>query len=134
MSCERALPEQPPSRTVSAPRAQIAMFFLIATTIYGGVHAYLWWRVTRQTGAHGFAALLLGLFFAAMVCAPFLGRLLRDGSALLNAVELVTFVWMGAAFYLFALNLGADAWNLAAAVGRRIAPGAPLPTLGGPHQ
>jgi len=66
-----------------------------------------------------------------MVIAPFLGRLLRDRSALLNAFELVTFLWMGIAFYLFALNLGAELWNLAARAARHAAPGAALPLLGG---
>jgi hypothetical protein len=113
------------------PRGQIAVFFIVATAIYGGIHAYLWWRITRQTGLRGQGALLLGLLFACLVIAPFLGRLLRDGSALFNAVELVTFVWMGTVFYLFALNVGADLWNLTAAIGRFLAPGAPLPALGG---
>ena len=103
---------------MSSPRAQIAVFFLVATAIYGGLHAYLWWKATRQLGLRGPAALALGLFFALMVVAPFLGRLLRDGSALFNASELLTFLWMGVAFYLFVLNLGADLWNLAAAIAR----------------
>ncbi len=107
-------------------------FILVATGIYGGVHAYLWWCLTRQLELRGGAALALALFFAAVVLLPFLGREFRDGSALFNAVELVIFVWMGTAFYLFALNLGADLWNLAAAVGRRLVPGFPLPSLGGP--
>ena len=118
---------------VSSPRAQIAVFFLVATAIYGGLHAYLWWKATRQLGLRGPAALALGLFFALMVVAPFLGRLLRDGSALFNAAELLTFLWMGVAFYLFVLNLGADLWNLAAAIARTISPAASLPALGGPR-
>lgn len=112
---------------------QFLTFFLVVASVYTGVHAYLWWRISRQTGLRGAAALGLALFFAAMVVAPFLGRMLRNGSALFEAFELVTFVWMGAAFYLFALNVGADLWNLAAAVVRRLAPGAPLPALGGPR-
>jgi len=118
---------------VSSPRAQIAVFFLVATAIYGGLHAYLWWKTTRQLGLRGPVALALGLFFALMVVAPFLGRLLRDGSALLNAAELVTFLWMGVAFYLFILNLGADLWNLAAAIARTISPAMSLTALGGPR-
>lgn len=109
------------------------MFFLVATAIYGGLHTYLWWKATRQLGLHGLAALALGVFFALMVVAPFLGRLLRDGSALFNAAELLTFLWMGVAFYLFALNSGADLWNLAAAITRSISPDANLPALGGPR-
>jgi predicted MPP superfamily phosphohydrolase len=118
---------------VSSPRAQIAVFFIIATAIYGGLHAYLWWKATRQLGLRGPAALTLGLFFALMVVAPFLGRLLRDGSALFNAAELVTFLWMGVAFYLFVLNLGTDFWNLVAAIARTISPVTGLPALGGPR-
>jgi hypothetical protein len=117
---------------VNSPRAQIAVFFLVATAIYGGLHAYLWWKATRQLGLRGPAALALGLFFALMVVAPFLGRLLRDGSALFNASELLTFLWMGVAFYLFMLNLCADLWNLAAAISRSIAPAANITALGGP--
>ena len=118
---------------MSTPRAQIAVFFLVATAIYGGLHAYLWWKATRQLGLRGPAALALGLFFALMVVAPFLGRLLRDGSALFNASELFTFLWMGIAFYLFVLNLGADLWNLVAAIARTVSPAASLPALGGPR-
>ncbi|HWR96965.1 MAG TPA: metallophosphoesterase [Candidatus Methanoperedens sp.] len=120
---------------MNTPRAQFAVFFLIVTAIYGGVHAYLWWRITRQLAlrAGSPAALGIALGFAALVVTPFLGRMLRDGSPLFNAVELFTFIWMGAAFYLFFLNLGADLWNLAAAIGRLVAPPGPLPALGGPR-
>lgn len=118
---------------MSSPRAQIAVFILVATAIYGGVHAYLWWKTTRQLGLRGPAALALGLFFALMVVSPFLGRLLRDGSAIFNAAELLTFLWMGIAFYLFGLNLGADLWNFATAIARTVSPAANLPTLGGPR-
>jgi predicted MPP superfamily phosphohydrolase len=118
---------------MSASRAQVAVFFLVATAIYGGVHGYLWWKTTRQLGLRTPAALALGISFALMVVAPFLGRLLRDGSALFNTLELLTFLWMGVAFYLFVLNLGADLWNLAAAISRTISPAASLPALGGPR-
>jgi predicted MPP superfamily phosphohydrolase len=118
---------------MSSPRAQIAVFFLVATAIYGGLHAYLWWKTTRQLELRDTAAAALGLFFTLMVVAPFLGRLFRDGSGLLNAAELLTFLWMGIAFYLFVLNLGADLWNLAAAAARTVSPATNLPTLGGPR-
>lgn len=118
---------------MSTPRAQIAVFFLVATAIYGGLHAYLWWKATRQLGLRGPVALALGLFFALMVVAPFLGRLLRDGSVLFNTAELFTFLWMGIAFYLFFLNLGADLWNLVASIARAVSPAANFPALGGPR-
>lgn len=118
---------------MSTPRAQIAVFFLVVTAIYGGLHAYLWWKATRQFGLRGPAAIALGLFFVLMVVAPFLGRLLRDGSALFNTLELFTFLWMGIAFYLFVLNLGADTWNLAAAIARTIWPASRLSVFGGPR-
>jgi len=118
---------------VSSPRTQIAMFFIVATAIYGSLHAYLWWKATRQLSLRGLAALALGLFFALMVVAPFLGRLLRDGSAIFNAAELLTFLWMGVAFYLFTLNFSADLWNLVATIARTIFPVTSLPALGGPR-
>lgn len=111
----------------------MAVFFLVATAVYGGLHAYLWWKATRLLGLRGAAALALGLFFVLMVVAPFLGRLLRDGSAIFNAAELFTFLWMGIAFYLFVINLGADLWNLAATIARTVFPAAGLPILGGPR-
>ncbi len=119
--------------SVSPPRIQIAVFVLVATAIYGGLHAYLWWKATRQIGLRGPAAIALGLFFALMVVAPFLGRLLRNGSAVFNAAELATFLWMGIAFYLFVLNLGVDLWNLLAAIARTVFPAAGLPAVGGPR-
>ena len=118
---------------VSSPRVQMTLFILVATAIYGGLHALIWWKTTRQLGLRGPAALALALFFAIMVVAPFIGRLLRGGSFLVNAIELTTFLWMGIAFYLAMLNLGADTWNLAAALSRAISPGAHLPLLGGPR-
>jgi len=118
---------------VSPPRAQFAVFFLVATAIYGGLHAYLWWKATRQLGLRGAAALALGIFFALMVVAPLLGRRLRDGSVLFNAAELFAFLWMGAAFYLFVLNLGVDLWNLVAAIARIVSPAASLTAPGGPR-
>jgi predicted MPP superfamily phosphohydrolase len=111
----------------------MAVFFLVATAIYGGVHAYVWWKTTGQLGLRGAPAALLALFFAAVVVAPFLGRLLRNGSALFNAVELATFLWMGIVFYLFCFNLGADAWNLVAGALRLVTAGAGPPGVGGPR-
>jgi len=117
---------------MTSPRVQVAVFFIVATAVYGGLHSYLWLKATRQLGLNGAVAVAMGLFFALMVVAPFLGRrLLRDGSALFNAAEFVTFLWMGIAFYLFVLNLGADLWNLAAALVRGIVPDTNIPTCGG---
>lgn len=104
---------------MSSPRIQFVVFFLVATAIYGSLHGYLWWKITRQLRLRGPAAVWLALFFLLMVVAPFLGRLLRDGSVVLFAGTSVLFVWMGFAFYLFLLNLGVDLWNLGAAFGRR---------------
>ena len=118
---------------MSSPRAQIAVFFLVAVAIYGGLHVYLWWKATHQLGLRGPAAIALGLFFALMVVAPFLGRLLRDGSALFNVAELATFLWMGIAFYLFVLNIGADFLNLAAAIARSISPAMSVSSVSGPR-
>jgi len=111
----------------------MALFFLVATAIYGGLHAYLWWRTSRQLGLRGHASLALAAVFLALVALPFLGRLLEDGSVLLGAVELLAFLWMGAAFYLLTLNVAADAWNLLASGLRRAWPASPLPLLGGPR-
>jgi predicted MPP superfamily phosphohydrolase len=111
----------------------MTIFFLVATAIYGALHAFIWWKTTRQLGLRGPAALALALFFALMVVAPFLGRLLRGGAPLLSAAELATFLWMGISFYLAMLNLSADLWNLAAALTRVVSPGAHLPLLGGPR-
>jgi predicted MPP superfamily phosphohydrolase/drug/metabolite transporter superfamily protein YnfA len=119
--------------TVTPPRPQIALFILVAASVYGGLHAYLWWKASRQLRLAPPGAIALALFCVAMVAAPFLGRLLRGAGAALDALELVTFLWMGAAFYLFCLNLGADLWNLAAWVLRRLSGSALPPGVGGPR-
>lgn len=118
---------------MNSPRPSFVVFFIVVTAIYGGVHAFLWWKTSRQLNLRGPWSFALALLFAALVISPFLGRLLRNGSALFNTVELLAFLWMGAAFYLFALNLGADLWNVAGALVRRGGETAQFPNLGGPR-
>lgn len=117
---------------MSSPRLQFLAFVLTAVTVYGSVHAYVWWRTAQQLRLRGGAAVAVAVLFALLVAAPFLGRMHRDGSPALAALELVAFVWMACVFYLFCLNLAADGWNLAAALLRRAAPGGAVPHLGGP--
>lgn len=51
---------------MSPQRTQIAVFFIVATVIYGGLHICFLWEAVRHLDLRALKALGLGLFFFAM--------------------------------------------------------------------
>ena len=99
-----------------ARATSFALFLLIATLLFGGMHAYLWARLVRDTAlSYGWRR---GLGLALVVAAigvplgMFLLRALpRDATRLIAPL---LFGWMGASFLLFAALLTTDALRLLA--------------------
>ncbi|MBI5018280.1 MAG: metallophosphoesterase [Deltaproteobacteria bacterium] len=106
-------------------------FLLTYVAVYGGVHAYLFWQARRSFCLGALPGACLGVFFAAMVAAPILTRLLdrREVTVLARPLAWVGYSWMAAAFWLFLLFLSRDLWNLAAVGSARIFPAAPQAAL-----
>jgi len=93
-----------------------ALFLLVALAVLGGMHAYLWLRLVRDTlvpdpwrRVASYGLLLAGLLIPAGM---FAGRL--SGRHLSTFVPLLAFVWLGLAFLLFAALLTVDAARLLA--------------------
>jgi predicted MPP superfamily phosphohydrolase len=112
--------------------ASFSIFLVVFVALFGGMHAYLWLRLIRDTALsaswrRGLSLALVLLALAVPVGLALL-RALPHGAA--RAIAPVLFGWMGAAFLVFSALVAADlvrlalaAWSwAAAAVG-----GAPAP-------
>ena len=103
---------------VARPLVSFLVFLAVALAILGGMHAYLWLRLVRDTGlAEPWrrAATWSLVGGALLIPAGILASRL-SGLALSRAVPLAAFVWLGLAFLLFAALLLTDAVRLAAFV------------------
>jgi hypothetical protein len=95
------------------------VFLLVYFLIYGGTHAYLYWKLRQAVGPMGWWAALPASFLMLMVLGPILVRLIdRPGTfRLATAASMVTHVWMALVLWLFCLLLASDVWNLAIRLG-----------------
>jgi uncharacterized protein len=102
----------------------LSTFLLLYTAVYGGMNAYLFLRLRQAFGFRPLAGSLLALFFAFMVAAPVLTRLLEKEAALslARALGLVGYTWMGVAFWLVLLFWSIELWNLLARGAALVAP------------
>lgn len=92
----------------------MSLFLLVYLLIYGGAHAYLYWKLRQAVGPMGPLAILPAGFLILMVAGPILVRLIdRPGTfRLATAASMVTHVWMALVLWLFCLLLLTDVWNL----------------------
>ncbi len=92
----------------------MSLFLLTYLLVYGSVHAYVFLRAKSALAFGWGAALPLVAVLALLVAAPILTHLLaREGHE--SAARLLAFagyLWMGFVFFLFWLNLAADAARL----------------------
>jgi uncharacterized protein len=100
-----------------ARATSFALFLLIATLLFGGMHAYLWARLVRDTGLTDGWRRGLGLALVVAALAVPLGMFLlralpREAT---RVIAPFLFGWMGASFLLFAALLFTDAVRLLAA-------------------
>jgi uncharacterized protein len=103
--------------------APFAIFFVVAATVFGGMHYYLWARLARDTGLpdgwRRAAAVLLALAAVAVPLGMVVARALSFRAT--RGLVAALFTWMGAAFLLFAALLVTDVARLAFAAVRAIA-------------
>ena len=112
----------------------MTVFLLTIITVYGGAHVYAFFRAR---GAFGFGAgpgLVLALFMALMVAAPFVIRTLElhEFERTARVLAYGAYLWMAALFLFFCISLSIDLLNLAARAVRWAAAvdPAPLPIAG----
>ncbi len=90
------------------------IFLLVVLTVYGGMHAYVFFKASTGLSLGHTAYTGLAIFMIAMVLAPFAVRLLeRSGRELPASLLAYTgFTWMGFVFLLFCCLLLMDAYRL----------------------
>jgi predicted MPP superfamily phosphohydrolase len=110
---------------MSDPVARVLSFLVfvaIALLVLGGMHAYIWARLVRDTGLpepwRRIATLLLGLAALAIPAAIALGR--RAGTPLARALPWLAFAWLGVAFLLVSALLAIDLVRLAASAASQL--------------
>ena len=90
------------------------IFLLVVLTVYGGMHAYVFFKASTGLSLGQTAYTGLAVFMIAMVLAPFAVRLLeRSGHELPASVfAYIGFTWMGFVFLFFCSSLLMDAYRL----------------------
>jgi predicted MPP superfamily phosphohydrolase len=100
-----------------------AVFLSLALAVLGGMHAFLWVRLVRDTGLpepwRRGAIALLAVAALSIPSAMVASRLL-SGAPLARGLAWVAFVWLGVAFLLFSALLAVDLLKLAATGAARL--------------
>jgi uncharacterized protein len=100
----------------------MTLFLTIYLLVYGGVHGYLFLKLTRAFSLTAPGRWALGVFLAVMVLLPVAVRIFeRMGQERVACLAAWTgYLWMGALFFSFCLFLVFDFWNLAARLGSTV--------------
>lgn len=95
--------------------SRFLIFLLVALSILGGMHYYLWVRLVRDPGLpepwRRVATLAIALAAIGLPAVMFAAR--ASGKPLARAVPFVAFAWMGLLFILFSVLLAIDLVRLA---------------------
>ena len=104
----------------------MALFLLIALSIYSAVNSYLLWKVHLAFPRMGAWLLLPAGALVVMVAGPVLVHLLAHSGFFraARAFALVTYPWMAIILWFLVLGLAADLWNLGTRAAGLLAPGA----------
>lgn len=107
------------------------LFVLIFLTVYGLMHALVFWGMHPLLSNHPALPALVSCWMGLMTVAPVLVRVLdRSGHvAAARGLAWVGYCWMGLLFIAFCLFAGVAAWHLLALLCQRLLPGLPLLTL-----
>ena len=92
----------------------MSLFFLAFFTIYGGVHAYLFFRA-RQAFAFGIVpGSFLAVFMIAMILSPIVIRTLEryEFGIAAQSLSWVSYLWMAALFLFFCISIVLTLFNL----------------------
>ena len=107
---------------------RIAVFLLVASTVLGGVHYYLWVRLVRDTAIpepwRAFATWALVLLAALIVVGMLASRALPR--PVVAPLMWGLYIWMGLFFFLFMIALGLDVVRGGYALLERIGVSPPL--------
>jgi len=100
---------------------QLLIFLAIFLTVYGGVHFYVYRRLTPLLAkGHWLLALVLCLLLLMPLLAEWLIH--RDAAALAKPLTWIGFTWMGIVFLLFSTLLAVDLYRLLAGILHRLLP------------
>ncbi len=91
-------------------------FLFVFFSIYGGMHAYLYWKVCAAFPHLGKARIALAAFLLLMVLAPVLVRWLEHWRqfTLANVLGFIAYTWLAVVFWFFIFGIAVEFWNLAA--------------------
>jgi predicted MPP superfamily phosphohydrolase len=92
----------------------MSLFFLTVFLVYGGMHAYAYFRARNALGFQWGAGIALALFMLAMIVSPFLIRILEKNGYQLSARVLshVAYIWMALIFLYFCASVALTGMNL----------------------
>ncbi|HEY6011804.1 MAG TPA: metallophosphoesterase, partial [Nitrospirota bacterium] len=101
----------------------MTVFLLTIITVYGGAHVYAFFRARSAFGFGTVPGVLLALFMALMVAAPFVIRALElhEYERTARVFAYIAYLWMAALFLFFCSSLTIDLVNLGARAVRWIA-------------
>lgn len=107
------------------------LFVLIFLTIYGLMHALVFWGMHPLLVSHPALPGLVWAWMGLMIGSPAAVRLLdRSGyAAAARGLAWVSYCWMGLLFIAFCLFAAMAAWHLLALLAKQLLPGQPLLTL-----
>ncbi|UCG38263.1 MAG: metallophosphoesterase [bacterium] len=91
----------------------MSLFLIIYYSIYGGMHAYFFFKVHQALNPTGWRLLALILFLLLMVNGPVLVRLLERKGDMLPATlfAYVSYFWMAGLLWFLFLGITRDLWN-----------------------
>jgi predicted MPP superfamily phosphohydrolase len=112
----------------------MTVFLLTIITVYGGAHAYAFFRARSAFSFGAVTGSALALFLLLMVAAPFLIRALElhEYERTARLLAFIAYLWMAALFLFFCISLSLDLINLVARMVHwavRVVPG-PFPLAG----
>jgi len=90
------------------------LFLLGFLSIYGSVHVYAFLKVRSAFSLGTGAGIILGVFMAAMTCAPIIVRILERHEYEVSArmFSCIGYTWMGVLFLFFSLSLLMDIYRI----------------------
>jgi predicted MPP superfamily phosphohydrolase len=107
------------------------LFVLVFLTIYGLMHALVFWGMHPLLASHPVLPSLVWCWMGLMIGSPLLVRFLdRSGHvAAARGLAWVSYCWMGLLFIAFCLFAAMAGWHLLALLIKHLLPGLPLLTL-----
>lgn len=107
------------------------LFVLVFLTVYGLMHALVFWGLHPLLASHPILPSLTWCWMGLMIGSPVVVRLLdRSGHvATARGLAWVSYCWMGLVFIAFCLFAAMAAWHLLALLIKQWLPGLPLLTL-----